>query len=268
MEAVKERLARGYSQSAPRYDALAGHLYLTGIRRLLPRVRVGPLASILDVGCGTGVNLLEAARWFAPAGKLCGIDISPGMVAVAQSKAGLLGVPAQFRVGDAEKLPYPDAEFDLVICNSVLHWFKDRGAALREMRRVVKPGGQVLIICAAAPGFCEWFAFIDQVRQLAGMTQDPTLTPDLPAAAEVAGLMQAAGLAVEHLANPVQLQQITDYEGFIRLMSTVAPLWTADLTPEAQTLLEQLSARLMRTAFPVSFPNTWAAIEAVGARIG
>ena len=134
VEAVKERLARGYSQSAPRYDALAGHLYLTGIRRLLPRVRIAPGAAILDVGCGTGVNLLEAARWFAPTGKLCGIDISPGMVAVAQSKAGLLGLPAQFRVGDAERLPYSDAEFDLVICNSVLQWFDSlsRSADLEE----------------------------------------------------------------------------------------------------------------------------------------
>lgn len=264
---MKVRLARGYSQSAPRYDALAGHLYLMGIRRLLPRVRVAPMPAILDVGCGTGVNLLEAARWFAPASRLCGIDISPGMVAVASGKAQAMGVPAEFAVGDAERLPYPDAEFDLVICNSVLHWFKDRGAAVREMERVLKPGGQALIICAAKPGFGEWFAFTDQLRQLAGMAPDPTLTPDLPTAAEVAGHMHAAGLALEHLANPVQLQHITDQEGFIRLMSTVAPLWTADLPTEAQMLLEQLATRLMCTLYPGGFPSTWAAIEAVGRRI-
>lgn len=123
VETVKVRLARGYSQSAPRYDALAGHLYLTGIRRLLPRVRVAPGPAVLDVGCGTGVNLLEAARQFAPTSLLCGIDISPGMVEVARAKAGALGLPADIRVGDAEQLPFPDTTFDLVICNSVLHWF-------------------------------------------------------------------------------------------------------------------------------------------------
>ncbi|HWI65657.1 MAG TPA: class I SAM-dependent methyltransferase [Symbiobacteriaceae bacterium] len=267
MEAVKVRLARGYSQSAPHYDALAGHLYLTGIRRLLPRARIAPGSAILDVGCGTGVNLLEAARWFAPARRLCGIDISPGMVAVARAKAEGLGVNAEFRVGDAEHLPYGDGEFDLVICNSVLHWFKDRAAAVREMRRVLRPGGQVMLICAAKPGFTEWFEFTDQLRQAAGMAPDPSLIPNLPSAVEVGEYMQAAGLAVEHLANPVQLQPVTDYEGFIRLMSTVAPLWTADLSPETQALLEQLAARMMRILYPGSFPNTWAAIEAVGTRI-
>lgn len=267
VEAVKVRLARGYSQSAPLYDALAGHLYVTGIRRLLPRVRVAPMPAILDVGCGTGVNLLEAARWFAPAHMLCGIDISPGMVEVARSKAAALGVPAEIRVGDAERLPYPDCQFDLVLCNSVLHWFKDRPAAVREMSRVLRPGGQVLIICAAAAGFREWFAFTRALRQLAGLPDDPTLDPHLPTVGEVGGLMHEAGLAVEHLANPVQMQHITDYPGFIRLMTTVAPHWTADLSPEAQHMLEQLAMRLMQTNFPGGFPNTWAAVEAVGTKI-
>lgn len=268
MEATKERIAKGYSHSAPRYDALAGHLYLMGIRRLLPRARTGPMPAILDVGCGTGVNLLEAARWFAPTRQLCGIDISPGMVAVAAAKAGALGIPASFIVGDAEHLPYDDGQFDLVICNSVLHWFNDRGAALREMCRVLRPGGQLLLICAAAPGFREWFAFTDQLRQLVGLAPHPSLVPRLPSVTEVGSLMQGAGFFLEHLANPVQLQQVTDYEAFIRLMSTVAPLWTADLPPAMEPVVEELAANLMRATFPGSFPNTWAAIEAVGTRMG
>jgi ubiquinone/menaquinone biosynthesis C-methylase UbiE len=222
------------------------------------------MSAILDVGCGTGVNLLEAARWFAPTRLLCGIDISPGMVAVAKSKAAALGVPAQFTVGDAEQLPYPDATFDLVIANSVLHWFKDRGAAVREMARVLRPGGQVLIICAAAPGFTEWFTFVDQLRQAAGAAPDPTLQPRLPSVVEVGNLLHENGFAIDYLNNPTQLQQISDPESFVRLMSTVAPQWVADLPPEGRALLEQLAARLMRTHFPAGFPNTWSAVEAVG----
>ncbi len=123
VEAAKWRLSQGYSRSSPLYDALAGHLYLSSIRKLLPRVVLPPIPAILDVGCGTGINLLEAARWFSPTRLLCGIDISPGMVEVASRKAAALGLNAGFAVGDAEHLPYPDNTFDLVICNSVLHWF-------------------------------------------------------------------------------------------------------------------------------------------------
>lgn len=266
MEAVKLRLARGYSRAAPLYDALVGHLYAMGIRRLLPRLRVPPMAAILDVGCGTGVNMLEAARWFAPTRQLCGIDISPGMVEVAAAKAAALGVPAQFTVGDAERLPYDDGQFDLVICNSVLHWFRDRDAAVREMQRVLKPGGQVAIIGAATPGFQEWFGLIDGlVRTTLGRATPPTL-PALPTAAEVAALLLKNGFLIEHLANPVHAQRITDAPGFVRLMSTVAPHWAADLTPEEQARLELLATTAVGS-WPGGFPNTWSAVEAVGSRV-
>lgn len=267
MEATKARLARGYSQSAPHYDALAGHMYLAGIRRLLPRLRVPPMAAILDVGCGTGVNLLEAARQFAPTRLLCGIDLSPGMVAVARSKAASLGVPALFTVGDAEQLPYEDGTFDVVLCNSVLHWFKNRGAALREMARVLRPGGQVAIICAAHPGFSEWFGLAEQLLDAVGLGKGASVIPALPTAAEVSGLMQSAGFGVQHLHNPIYPQVITDVDSFVQVMSTVAPHWIADLPADAQQIMQQLMANMMRIGWPGGFPNTWAAVEAVGVRL-
>jgi ubiquinone/menaquinone biosynthesis C-methylase UbiE len=263
---MKSRLARGYSRTAPLYDALAGPLYANGIRRLLPRLQVPPTPAVLDVGCGTGVNLVEAARSFSPTRLLCGIDISPGMAEVARAKMAQLGLPAQITVGDAESLPYPDRTFDLVICNSVLHWFRDRGAALREMARVLRPGGQVALICAAAPGFREWFGIIDGLLQAALGPSTPKSAPELPTASEVNGLMQAAGFAINHLANPIQMQPVFHPESFIRLMSTVAPSWAADLPPDAQAKLEQMAAGIMRM-WPGGFPNTWSAIEAIGTRV-
>jgi ubiquinone/menaquinone biosynthesis C-methylase UbiE len=267
VEAVKSRLARGYSRTAREYDALAGPLYLTGIQRLLPRLRVPPMAAILDVGTGTGVNLLEAARWFAPARLLCGIDLSPGMVEIATAKAIRLGVPAQFTTGDAEKLPYPDQLFDLVICNSVLHWFHDRAAALREMHRVLRPGGQVALVCAAAPGFREWFAIMDEVSRLINGGTTPSLAPNLPTSAEVAAGLRQAGFVIEHLAHPVRRQWITHAESFVRLMSTVAPAWIADLPASLQPAFEQAVAQYLRTRWPAGFPLTWSAVEAVATRV-
>lgn len=238
-------------------------MYLAGFRRLLPMLRLPPFPAVLDVGSGTGINLLEAAQWFFPTRALCGIDISPGMVEVARLKAARLGIPAQFTAGDAESLPYPDNSFDLVICNSVLHWFENRPVAIREMTRVLRPGGQLALICAAAPGFREWLTLMDQLLHAVGAAGTARTLPQLPTALEVAAMLSSAGLMIQHLANPIQVQRIRDPQTFVRQMSTVAPQWAADLHPQQQAWLEQLAAMALKRSGPLGFPNTWSAVEAV-----
>lgn len=261
MADLKASLARGYSLSALTYDAIAGPMYLAGLHRLLPLVRVRPAPAILDVGCGTGINLIEAARVLGPARALAGIDLSPGMVAVARAKAAFLGVPADIRVGDAEALPYPAGSFDLVLCNSVFHWLRDRARAAREFARVLAPGGQLLLICAAAPGFREWTALLEGVlRQLLGPAAPPPF-PDLPGPEELAAHLQAAGLRLEYLNHLVQPLQIQDHAGFTRLMATVAPNWVGELAPADRAAVEQIVARAMQHLAPAGFPITWAALE-------
>lgn len=267
VEAEKERVARGYTKSASEYDALAGQLYINGIRRLLPRVRVRRGAAVLDVGSGTGINLIEAARWFRPARLLCGIDIAPGMVAVAQEKTNRLGIPAQFTVGDAEALPYANGLFDLVICNSVFHWFHDRPKAMREMARVLRPGGQVALICASQPSFNEWFHFIDAVMGQVTNGRAKSSVPNLPSPAEIAACANGAGLRIDQLQNPVMNDMVREPERFVHLMTTVAPQWAADLSREEQATVEATAARLMRAGWPQGFPVSWAATEMIATRL-
>lgn len=241
-------------------------MYLAGIQRLLPFVRVPPMPAILDVGCGTGLNLIEAARRFRPARLLAGIDISPGMVARAQAKTAALGLPAQIIQGDAEQLPYPSGLFDLVICNSVFHWFKDRPRAMREMARVLRPGGQLVLITATAPGFGEWFGLIDALgRYTLGDAYAPSV-PDLPTGTEVGGYMALAGLVVKRIRNPVSHMPVLDPASFVQVMSVIAPQWAADLPDEAIARLQQIAVGLMRTGWPTGFPVTWSAVEAIGVK--
>lgn len=257
----------GYSRTSFLYDLLAGHGYLAAIRRLLPWVRVGPRPAILDVGCGTGLNLFEAARWFAPTGPLVGIDISPGMVAVAAAKARQLGIPATILLGDAERLPFPDGVFDLVICNSVFHWFRDRPAAMRGLARVLKPGGQLALITATAPGFREWFLLIDAViRAVLGPHRAPPM-PELPTPAELAVLIREAGLAVERMENRIQRDLITQPVPFVQIMSVIAPTWSGDLTEAEVRRVQTAAAQLMAMAWPEGFPFTWSAVEALARKI-
>jgi len=100
-----------------------------------------PYGNVLEVGCGTGFFLLNL--------KLAGVvehghvtDLSPGMVEVAQRNASRLGFEVEGRVADAERIPYDDGTFDLVVGHAVLHHIPDVEQSLREVLRVLKPGGR------------------------------------------------------------------------------------------------------------------------------
>lgn len=103
-----------------------------------------PYPKVLEVGCGTGFFTLNL--------KLAGVvgeghvtDISPGMVEVAQRNAHGLGFSLEGQAADAERLPYADDTFDLVVGHAVIHHIPDVERAFREMLRVLRPGGRVVI---------------------------------------------------------------------------------------------------------------------------
>jgi SAM-dependent methyltransferase len=100
-----------------------------------------PYPRALEIGSGTGfflLNLMQAG--LATRGSVT--DISPGMVSVALRNAGSLGLDVDGRVADAETIPYEDASFDVVVGHAVLHHIPDVERALREVLRVLKPGGR------------------------------------------------------------------------------------------------------------------------------
>jgi ubiquinone/menaquinone biosynthesis C-methylase UbiE len=121
--------------------------------RLLSLGRLAPGESVLDVGCGTGTLAIAAKRRVGPTGRVTGIDASPEMLARAGRKAKRAGLDVAFEVAAAQSLPFPDAQFDVVLSTLMLHHLPRPGriACAREIRRVLKPGGRVLAVDFAAP---------------------------------------------------------------------------------------------------------------------
>lgn len=107
---------------------------------------------VLDVACGTGAVARLAAERVGTAGTVAGVDINPGMLAVARAAAPT-AVVIDWQEASAERLPFPDESFDVALCSLGLQFFRERTAALREMRRVLVPGGRVVFnVPGPAPG--------------------------------------------------------------------------------------------------------------------
>lgn len=100
---------------------------------------------VLDIACGTGVVARLAAEHAGAAGRVLGLDLNAGMIAVARSIPPSPGAPTEWHEGSALALPFPDGSFDLVLCQQGLQFFPDRPAALREMHRVLRPGGRLAL---------------------------------------------------------------------------------------------------------------------------
>jgi len=137
-----ERLKRIYEKQAPRYDRSIAFwekvLFGDGRRWVCSRAQ----GEVLEVAIGTGRNLP-----FYPEGiRLTGIDFSPTMVELARERARELGMEVDLREGDAQDLPFPDESFDTVVCTLSLCNIPDDRKAVAEMKRVLRPGGRLLLL--------------------------------------------------------------------------------------------------------------------------
>ena len=103
-----------------------------------------PGERVLDVACGTGVVARLASRQVGASGSVAGLDVNPGMLAVARS-ATPPGMPIEWHEASAEAMPLPDSSFDVVMCQMGLQFMPDKNAALREMRRVLVRGGRLIL---------------------------------------------------------------------------------------------------------------------------
>jgi ubiquinone/menaquinone biosynthesis C-methylase UbiE len=102
-----------------------------------------PGKKLLEVGCGMGTDLMQFAR----GGAICtGVDLTPRSIQISKHRFALYGLPGSFALTDGERLPFPDNSFDVAYSNGVLHHTPDTAGAVREIYRVLKPGGTAKVM--------------------------------------------------------------------------------------------------------------------------
>ena len=161
---------------------------------------------VVDIACGTGVLAREIASRVAPAGRVVGLDPSPGMLAVARR----LAPDVEWREGVAESLPFDDESFDAAASQFGLMFFGDRRQAVREMFRVLVPGGRLAVVVFdgldSMPAYAAEVALLERTagRQAADALRAPFALGDRE---ELASLFMEA--------SPDSLE-ITTHEGAAR----------------------------------------------------
>jgi ubiquinone/menaquinone biosynthesis C-methylase UbiE len=137
-------MSRQYNRIAPVYDRVWSRYVAKSLGFLQHWAVIGSDETVLDVGCGTGTfeHLILQTQ---PEQAITGVDLSAGMLAIARQKCQ--GYPqVGFTLAAATDLPFADCSFDRVVTASALHHFADPQAALQEMRRVLKPKGELVIL--------------------------------------------------------------------------------------------------------------------------
>ncbi len=136
------QIRRVYNRAAGRYDLVEWLIEFFVMRRLRRELLQKAEGMVLEIGIGTGANLCH----YPPGVEVIGIDVSEGMLEQARRKAARQKCPVGWAQVDGEALAFPDGIFDTVVCSFTLCTVPHPLEALREMTRVMKPGGRLLLL--------------------------------------------------------------------------------------------------------------------------
>ncbi|WP_293311874.1 methyltransferase domain-containing protein, partial [Mycolicibacterium sp.] len=154
---LQRRVQRyGWNKAAAHYEGFWSTQLRPAQDLMLQMAALAAGERVLDVACGTGLITLRAADAVGPSGAVAATDISEDMVTAVRAAAGARGITGDFRRMDAETLEFPDAVFDAALCALGLMYVATPLNALREMHRVLRPGGRAAAVVWGARKNCGW----------------------------------------------------------------------------------------------------------------
>jgi SAM-dependent methyltransferase len=246
-----QTVARGWRRWEPMFQSFSWPLAL----RMAAVAEIGSGHRVLDVGCGIGDPTLQVAVLVGPHGRVVGLDISEGMIAIARERAAALGLGhAEFRVEDVTTTALPDAGFDAVLGRWSLIYLEDVARVLERLRVALVPGGRIAITAWAPPEANPWFAIPQEA--MGRVRPVPPLDPGKPGVfhlstdGALARALVGAGFQTVGQERVVLSQLAQDGAEFWRMMTdTGGPLasFVADLGPaEVGQVAADVAARLER----------------------
>lgn len=175
-QTFKIRDATSYDAVTKQFDNFTERLSSPLAAKMVSLAEIAPNEQILDIGTGTGVVALKASREIGVDGAVCGIDLSEAMLKLAKAKAMLLELAdrVEFKQMDAEALDFEDQRFNTVLSLFALLHFPNPLTALKEIFRVLRPGGKLILAVGSAP----------PLVSLSGLTHRVGRLPDLLAKAQ------------------------------------------------------------------------------------
>ena len=182
---------------------------------------------VLDVACGTGVVARQVASVTGPASHIVGLDVNSGMLDMARRVPPPAGTTISWRQGDAAAMPFPEASFDVVLCQQGLQYFPDRKAGAVEMTRVLEPGGRVAIsVWRSLPRLPFFAALTKGLEHYVGADAAATLKAafTLGEAEAIRDLLVEAGFHDVHISLAVQLLRYGSLEEFLPGYLTATPM--------------------------------------------
>lgn len=260
---LRARLHEMWDGVAPGWDVNADFVDARGAAvsaRMLELAVPSPGERVLELACGPGGPGFAAAALVAPGGHVVVSDVSPAMTAIAGRRAKALGLHAvDTRVLDLEQIDEPDGRFDVVLCREGLMLVADPVRAAREIRRVLRPGGRLVLSVWGPRAANPWLGLVfDVVSAQLGASMPPLGVPHPFSLADrdrLAGVLSAAGLVGIAIAElPTPYRAATTDEWWSRTAALAGPLGQrlAALAPE-QTV--QVRDRAQQAASPYLTPE-------------
>jgi ubiquinone/menaquinone biosynthesis C-methylase UbiE len=215
MHAMWASVAGSWQEHADYVDARAASVTARMLERSAPR----PGERVLELACGPGGLGLAAARLVAPNGEVVMSDVVAEMTAIAAARAGALGLDnVRTCELDLERINQTDASYDVVLCRDGLMFALDPAQALREMRRVLRPGGRLAVVVWGPRARNPWLAvLLDAVSAQLGAPVPPPGLPGpfaLDDADLVTRLLQEAALddvVVDEISTPLRADSFDDW---------------------------------------------------------